>query len=62
LRKYLATKKKHNKHGKRLHLHQEGEYHRGTEWCSLRKFSEALEREKRKERPRKSRKDLKKLR
>jgi hypothetical protein len=45
LRESLATKKKRNKHGRKLDLHQEGENHGGAEWWSPRKFSEALERE-----------------
>ena len=45
LRESLATKKKRNKHGRKLDLHQEGEDHGGAEWWSPRKFSEALKRE-----------------
>jgi hypothetical protein len=45
LRESLATKKKHNKHGKKLHLCQQGADHGGAEWWSPRRFSEALERE-----------------
>jgi outer membrane biosynthesis protein TonB len=47
LRESLATKKKRNKHGKKLDMHREGSYHGGAEWWSPKKFSEALEREER---------------
>jgi hypothetical protein len=45
LRESLTTKKKRNKHGRKLDLYQEGEDHGGAEWWSPRKFSEALKRE-----------------
>jgi hypothetical protein len=45
LRKSLTTKKKRNKHGRKLDLYQEGENHGGAKWWLPRKFSKALERE-----------------
>jgi hypothetical protein len=49
LKESLATKKKRNKHGKKLILHREGSYHRGAEWSSPRSFKRACERQAQRE-------------
>jgi hypothetical protein len=49
LRESLATKKKRNKHRKKLATHREGSYHGGAKWWSPKRINEALKRkEKRK--------------
>jgi hypothetical protein len=48
LRESLGTKKKHNKHGKRLNLRKDSEWFGGADWWSPKKFDEALEREEEK--------------
>jgi hypothetical protein len=49
LKESLATKKKRNKHGKKLILYREGSYHGGAEWSSLRSFKRACERQAQRE-------------